>query len=646
MSHHIQFANYSPAADIVVSAVCLVMAILVAFSYLSRERKSRLFLLMVALVFAAAWADMTFYVLATVPATQVLANWLRCGYHSLLYLLFVYYVAYVCEVTHYEHQRRYLLFANATLLALVACEVLATMQGPSFAVRGDTMVFEERGIFFLGFIAFGAIFTMLLARVRHHLYHRIMRGFFGTLAVSLSLLLIQGLGGQSSFTTAAFLLPLVAIMYTMHANPYNAALGTNDVSTMQDYLHYCHAGRKDFVLMSLYMREFAGEGREMPEDLQRLIRQFTYDLAKKSRYFMAGRGHMVLVLQKSQYPDYEGRVRRMLDEFDVMYERYRYDYKIVVCEATDEIGEHNEYLSLIRSVHRNMAECSVRRVTHADIDQFRRSEYILRELADIGREQDLDDPRVLVFCQPVLDVRTGRYDTAEALMRLDLDELGIVYPDQFIGLAEEHGLIHTLTEIVLHKTCEAMRGFCEDGYQIRRISVNVSAIELKCDAFCDDVMGIIAASGIPGDKIAIELTESQNEGDFMLMKSKIGELRKQGIRFYLDDFGTGYSNMERIMELPFDIIKFDRSLVVASTGRTRSRDMVANLASMFYNMSYAVLYEGIERDADESMCKGMYATYLQGFKYARPTPIADLPRYLSRAEASEDHVAKRLVASA
>ena len=100
------------------------------------------------------------------------------------------------------------------------------------------------------------------------------------------------------------------------------------------------------------------------------------------------------------------------------------------------------------------------------------------------------------------------------------------------------------------------------------------------------------------------------------------------------------------MELPFDIIKFDRSLVVASTGRTRSRDMVANLASMFYNMSYAVLYEGIERDADESMCKGMYATYLQGFKYARPTPIADLPRYLSRAEASEDRVATRLEASA
>ncbi|MBR2769380.1 MAG: EAL domain-containing protein, partial [Solobacterium sp.] len=96
---------------------------------------------------------------------------------------------------------------------------------------------------------------------------------------------------------------------------------------------------------------------------------------------------------------------------------------------------------------------------------------------------------------------------------------------------------------------------------------------------------------------------------------------------------TGYSNMERIMELPFDIIKFDRSLLLASGAELRSRRMVANLASMFSNMDYYVLYEGVEKDSDETMCRDMSASYLQGFKYSRPQPIIQLTEYLSRRTA-------------
>jgi EAL domain-containing protein (putative c-di-GMP-specific phosphodiesterase class I) len=115
----------------------------------------------------------------------------------------------------------------------------------------------------------------------------------------------------------------------------------------------------------------------------------------------------------------------------------------------------------------------------------------------------------------------------------------------------------------------------------------------------------------------------------MLMKQRIGELKNQGIKIYLDDFGTGYSNMERIMALPFDTIKFDRSLVIASGKEERSRKIVSNLANLFAEMDYSVLYEGIETDADEEMCRGMSAAYLQGFMYSHPVPIMELTNYLS-----------------
>lgn len=178
--------------------------------------------------------------------------------------------------------------------------------------------------------------------------------------------------------------------------------------------------------------------------------------------------------------------------------------------------------------------------------------------------------------------------------------------------------------------CTQVRRLIEEGYSLSRVSVNISAIELKSDSFCDDINGIIEDSGLSAGNIAIELTESQSERDFVIMKEKIHELREKGIIFYLDDFGTGYSNMERIMELPFDIIKFDRSMVLESGSSERSRKIVSSLAKMFADMNYSVLYEGVEEDAEEKMCMDMEASYLQGFKYSKPIPIEDLGGYLDR----------------
>ena len=216
-------------------------------------------------------------------------------------------------------------------------------------------------------------------------------------------------------------------------------------------------------------------------------------------------------------------------------------------------------------------------------------------------------------------------------MRLQNDELGIVFPDRFIPLAEENGYIHTLTEIILNKTCRTLHSLISEGYEITRISVNVSVMELRDPGFCGDIRRIIDANNVDSRRIAIELTESRNESDFILMKERIEELRKNGIDIYLDDFGTGYSNMERILELPFDIIKFDRSIVTAGRQNKRSEQVLGSMAELFSKLRYSVLYEGIEDEVDEAMCRGLNASYLQGYKYSRPIPIGELSRFLIRS---------------
>lgn len=628
MSNHILFDNYSPAADIVVASVCLVMFVLVAFSYVSRKRSTKLFFTMIGLVLVSAWADISFYTMAADPALHTVANWVRCVYHATLFLIFVYYIAYICEATKYEKTRIYVTIANILFAIVLLTDIITTARGMTFRVDASGIRFVRHGIFMYGYIAFLILISTLLMRVRNLLFRRVMFSFFGTIIISFLLLLAQGISGQSSFTIAALFLPMIAVMYMLHSNPYDALLGTNDLKAMRETVRYYQYKKYDFMYMSLYLRMFDEEGKEMPEELKALVRQFAFKYFRRWKMFKVGNGHLVLVFRKDKNPDYEKRMQDMLDAFFPLYEKYRFDYKIVVGQSIDDISIRGMYPEFIRSIHRSMQQCSVHRVSAEDYDTFRQSEYILSELEDIYHKSDLDDPRVLVYCQPVLNARKGRYESGEALMRLNLKETGIIYPDMFIPLAEEHGLIHALTRIILKKTCDAILALVGEGLSVRRISVNVSPLELKDKEFCKDIMDIIGISGVPVDKIAIEITESHNERDFLVMKEVIEELKSKGIQFYLDDFGTGYSNMERIMELPFDIIKFDRSLVLAAGSDDRSRSMVANLAGMFSDMRFRVLYEGVENESDEQLCKSMSACFLQGFRYSKPIPILEMRSFL------------------
>ena len=343
---------------------------------------------------------------------------------------------------------------------------------------------------------------------------------------------------------------------------------------------------------------------------------------------------MVAYRDRVYNPDYENKINRILNYLSSEYDKYGFDYKVVMGECFDEISKNNEFVSFIKSIHRNMRTNEIHMVEYEDVEQFERYEKILSEIADIYRGKNLRDPRVLAYCQPVYNIKTKKYDTAEALMRLKIPGIGLVFPDQFIPLAEENGYIHVLTEIILQKTCDEIRYLLKEGYEVNRISVNVAVSEMKEESFTQDIHKIICESGIPEDKVAIEITESQTESDFIIMKNKIEELKEKGIKFYLDDFGTGYSNMERIMELPFDIIKFDRSLVLASGSDLRSEKMVGSMASMFSGLDYSVLYEGVENEEDEKKCIDMSASYLQGYKYSKPIPIMELKRFFSKVEES------------
>ena len=627
--NHLFLDNYTPVGDLAVIAVCLVIAALIGFSYIRRTTAFRVFLVILVFLVVSASLDVFYNLMAVRLGPCAAVNLLHCLYHSSLFAIFLLYTRYVTAAARLEREtaRRVMALMLLALPALVTADVIII-----FSPRESSgLAGGGRLVFLIGYAFFALTDIILLATVRRRLYRRVMGAFCCAVAVSFLILVLQWvLGRSASFTVLTFLFPAIAMLYIMHSNPYDPEMGTIDGSALPDIVRYNYEKKRDFILMSVCLPDFAAEGKKLPESIRAVVRRFSADYFRGALLFHVDNGHLLLMFPKRANPDFEHRIERMLKSFREYYRFYHYDYKAVICESIEEISRKNEYVSLIRSVHRSMPVNTIHRVSREDVLDFDRSEYILRELEDICRKQDLGDRRVQVWCQPVYSLRTGRYDTAEALMRLNLDGLGILPPSRFITLAEENGFIHTLTRIILHKTCEEIRKLTGAGYDIVRISVNISALELKSDRFCDEISAVISESGIPGDKIALELTESWTESDFLQMKDRITALQARGIKFYLDDFGTGYSNMERILELPFDIIKFDRSLVSACGSSERSEKIVSNMARLFSDLQYSVLYEGVESDSDEVMCRKMSASYLQGYKYSRPVPITDLRRFASR----------------
>ena len=636
MGAQLYFDNYSPVGDITVLAMCMAIVILVIASYFRKTKLSAIYLNIVLYLFLAALTDVvyhTLYVYIT-DGNYTTVYILRVIYHAFLFSVLLLFCVYIVALLNLDRRRRMLPMIAATMIyaTVIITDIVLTVTGNGFRLDTTGKAISGFNIFFVGYMVFIVLLVGLMVRFGRVLYGRVMIGFYGTVAISFLVLFMQGRHGQSSFTVVSFLFPAIAMLYLVHADTFDLASGAADITAFEDTISHNVARNIEFLFVSLYLPDFDAEGVILTSEVRNAIRRMADRLFKGVILCQISNGHMIYVAKKNNNPDYKERAKQVVDYTRETLSKYKCDYKIVIGMSMDEISRENAYVGITRYIHHHMPINEVHVIDDNDISGYNEYSFILSELSDIYKKQDYDDKRVRVYCQPVYNIKTGGYDTAETLMRLELDGMGIVAPYKFISLAEESGYIHALTKILLWKTCKGVKKLLDEGYSFKRVSVNLSMLDLKEEGFSDEITHMMEKCDIPYDKVAFEITESLNEYNFEFVKSRVNELKDRGVKFYLDDFGTGFSNMERILELPFDIIKFDRSLVIASDSDERSEKMVRILAQMFSELDYAVLYEGIENDGDEKRCIEMSASYLQGYKYSKPIPFEELRGFFEQNE--------------
>ena len=630
-STQIDLNGYTPVGDIIVISLCTVMAVLLWQTHINKNTKFRTIMTILVTTWIASVTNVIYEMLLYADHIKpIIIYILRIVHHLTLTFIPLLYIQYLHNPLWIpkKKKRRYGLVSIICITSVSLLDICGMIFYFGFYIDNNNIIHKHFNVYILLYIFTLSAILFVIIKYRTRVIRQIFYGLLGVNLMSALIMIVQAICNQVSYTGVCYFLPVMGIIFMFHSNPYDIKTGAVSGCFLINELNDAMEKNNPVIILSITMTEFSKAVNQYGK-FKHEFYSFCRKSIKKGILYHFPNERLVLTIPKKSVIEYQKLIDNIVNNFRRnIYNKFNLEYKIIVMETSDKIGDTGDYVKIIDHMERIMPINEIHNITDNDIENYYNTNYILSELEDIVIKKDLNDERVLVYCQPVFNLLTDSYDTAEALMRLKLDKTGMVFPDQFIPLAEQYNMIHTLSMIILNKTCRAVNEILCENYELNRISVNFSALDIKYEKFCQEVQNIIEQNNIPYDKIAVEITESRCETDFNLMRQKVIQLQGLGIKFYLDDFGTGYSNFERIMEIPFNIIKFDRSMLIESVKNDSSKFMVSTFASMFNSLNYAVLFEGVENDYDETHCVNMNAKYLQGYKYSRPIPIEQLKDFL------------------
>jgi diguanylate cyclase len=225
--------------------------------------------------------------------------------------------------------------------------------------------------------------------------------------------------------------------------------------------------------------------------------------------------------------------------------------------------------------------------------------------------------------QPKVDAKTGNLHGAEALLRWRHPTRGVVPPDDFIALAEECGLIHSIGEWVLHEACRQCRAWQVDGLPPLRVAVNVAASQFRRGgSLLESIQRALAAAQLDPRFLEIELTESAVMTDPEDSVAILEHLSRMGVLVSVDDFGTGYSSMSYLRRFPIDKLKIDRGFIRDLVTRPDDVSIVNAIISLAHSLRLKVIAEGVETPEQLGFLRSMGCDQYQGFHFSPPLPAA------------------------
>jgi EAL domain-containing protein (putative c-di-GMP-specific phosphodiesterase class I) len=336
-----------------------------------------------------------------------------------------------------------------------------------------------------------------------------------------------------------------------------------------------------------------------------------------------GRGVFAIIAEGDMYEktlDLSRLVVAYLQEsFTLSNLEIKLNAKVCLARLPQDISGYNLLLRFNNMFHRITPDLD-QVIILSDIASSR--DFMIRNEIDEIIKRGIENNRFRMYYQPIYSVKDDRFVSAEALIRLEDDKYGFVSPAIFIPAAEASGAIHAIGDFVLEDVCRFIHRSDFNDNGLKYIEINLSVAQCIEPRLVERIRALISKYQVKTSQINLEITETAVDYDPRITDNNIFTLWNMGFKFSLDDYGTGYSNIKRVVSLPLDIVKFDKSFVDEMDDQNMWIAIV-NTVNMLKRMNKKILVEGVEDKRTLDRFVELGCDYIQGFYFSKPLNQTD-----------------------
>jgi len=232
----------------------------------------------------------------------------------------------------------------------------------------------------------------------------------------------------------------------------------------------------------------------------------------------------------------------------------------------------------------------------------------------------VDHKELMLYYQPIIDLKTQQMTGFEALVRWNHPTRGLIYPMEFIPLAEEQGLIYQIGSWILHEACRELK-LLQVRYPAQpplSMSINISSRQFSQQDLAGMLSGFMAETGVDPRTVILEITESMIMENVDVAVDTMKRLRNMGVKLHIDDFGTGHSSLSYLQRFPVSALKIDRSFINKLTANGDNQEIITYMVSLAQSLNIDVIAEGVEMEHQLAKVQNLHCGYGQGFLFAHP----------------------------
>jgi len=426
-------------------------------------------------------------------------------------------------------------------------------------------------------------------------------------------------------------------MYFELENPQGAfsrKTGHFSSAVITDYFDYLYQQNVHFSAMMISFRKLSDATNE-----NKLLRKtidtlseflFTIDTAKT---FDTAEGYFLLVFENTDFV--ESTKFKISTYFQSIEDNPNVEsaitllnpYYITVpdCNVAESADELLMLLSSFIPASHDTITGNEIIIDNSSIQELRHRKQVEKMVVE-AMEQD----RIEIHYQPIYNMETGKFSSAEALVRIRLKDGNLVYPNDFIPIVEETGRIVPLSDSIYKKVLSFIKSYRVERIGVNRVELNLSVKQGENPVFVSRLMELIDKNSISPNLINLEITETSSLSRKENLLANMKKLEEYGVSFSLDDFGSGSSNLNYIIDMPVSIVKLDRHLTDEYFKNDRAKAIFKTVIEMSHSLGLQIIAEGIETEKALEEMKALEVDFIQGYYFSKPLPEHEYLKFLQK----------------